>query len=176
MAIQIPATEFDTFLRQHPDGLFELIHREIIEKMPTEEQGVLAAPLITELTLFTRQIGRGRVMTDVRYWADPFNDRLPDIALTFDTARPVVTEGAVTQFPDLIVEIKSPDDTYLGLREKAAFYLKQGVRMVWLVFPEKKLVENYQSEQDVQILTLEEALTGDDVLPGFTLSLKTLFA
>ena len=48
--------------------------------------------------------------------------------------------------------------------------------MVWLIFPEKRLVEVYQPEADIEILNENDTLNGGDVLPGFTLAVKDIFA
>lgn len=77
--------------------------------------------------------------------------------------------------PDLAVEVKSPNNTYIQLREKADFYIAHGCKMVWLVYPEKQLVEVYRAEHDIDILTAEETLLGYDVLPDFELLVSEIF-
>jgi Uma2 family endonuclease len=47
--------------------------------------------------------------------------------------------------------------------------------MVWLVFPQKQLIEVYRPDADVVILTADDMLEGGDVLPGFTLPVKDIF-
>ena len=78
--------------------------------------------------------------------------------------------------PDLAVEIKSPDDTVKEMREKAAYYLAHGVRLVWLVYPHKRLVEVYRPDADVEILAVGDVLTGGEVLPGFSIPVADVFA
>ncbi|RMF82539.1 MAG: Uma2 family endonuclease, partial [Chloroflexi bacterium] len=70
---------------------------------------------------------------------------------------------------------KSPDDSITGLREKAQYYLRNGARMVWLVFPKQRIVEIYRPEHDVEILTADDTLDGGDVLPGFSLAVRDIF-
>src|SRR5579859_6434191 len=60
-------------------------------------------------------------------------------------------------------------------------YLMAGGRLVWAVYPDDKVVEVYRLAQEgtslnVQTFGIEESLDGGDVLPGFTLTLKDLFA
>lgn len=43
--------------------------------------------------------------------------------------------------PDLVIEVTSPDNTYKSMRKRADYYLAHGTRLVWLVYPEKCLVE-----------------------------------
>lgn len=106
---------------------------------------------------------------------DRLNSRMPDIP--FSTAkRPLVREGGVPAMPDLAVEIKSPTDTVRQLREKAAYYLEHGVRLVWLIYPAHRVVEVYQPDADLEFLTMSDTLTVGDVLPGFAMPVAEIFA
>ena len=78
--------------------------------------------------------------------------------------------------PDLAVKIKSPTDTITEMRETAAYYVANGSRLVWLVYPNYRLVEVYRPEADVEILGEDDTLTGGDVLPGFALPVRAIFA
>ncbi len=62
------------------------------------------------------------------------------------------------------------------MRAKASYYLANGTRLVWLVLPEKRLVEVYRADGEVDILTENDTLSGDDVLPGFALPVQAIFA
>ena len=77
--------------------------------------------------------------------------------------------------PDFAVEVKSPDDGYAELRDKAHFYLQHGCKLVWLVYPPKRIVEVVQPDNQIDLLVVGDILDGGDVLPGFRLSVETLF-
>ena len=47
--------------------------------------------------------------------------------------------------------------------------------MVWVVAPPQQQVYVYQSPSLIQVVTLQEALTGEPFLPGFRLTLAELF-
>jgi Uma2 family endonuclease len=180
MAVQrtgVKVDEFERFLHLPENSAkhFELINGKITEKVVTREHGIIAGLIITEFNLYLRQnrIGRAAVEARHRPASDDENDRLPDVSVVCDLDKPVEREGAALYMPDLAVEIKSPDDTYKQMREKARFYLAHGTRMVWLVFPEKKLVEVYTPDEE-QILTEGDSLTGGEVLPGFSLSVHAI--
>jgi Uma2 family endonuclease len=182
MAIQpklCTVAEFEQFiaLPEHRDRFFELIHGEIVEKVPTEEHGLIAGNIYGFLWQYTRQSGIGRAGIEVRVRApeDDYNSRQPDLAVFTDTTRPVVTRGAVLQMPDVVVEVKSPDDTYASMRERAAYYLEHGARLVWLIYPAKSLVEVYRQGADSDILTSADTLQGEAVLPGFALPVQEIF-
>lgn len=176
---QVTVDEFDTFLDAHPDGLYELIHGEIVEKVVTQEHAKIAGIITGELYIYLKQHPsiQGHMGPEARYSLpdDDLNDRQPDISLHL-TDEPVVKQGAVTGMPDLAVEIKSPTNSYKGQREKATYYLEHGCKMVWLIYPEKQLVEVYQPEEDIQILLRDDVISGGDLLPGFELPVADVFA
>jgi Uma2 family endonuclease len=171
-------SEFEDFLGQPENRgrLFELINGEIIEKMPTEEHGVIVMKLGARLVIYVEAHQLGRVASETRYQMpqDEHNGRLPDISFRSNPDTPVVRQGPVMQMPDLAVEVKSPDDTYRELREKADYYLANGARMVWLIYPEKRLVEVHTPD-DFDLLNDSDTLDGGDVLPGFTLPVREIF-
>jgi Uma2 family endonuclease len=47
--------------------------------------------------------------------------------------------------------------------------------LVWLVFPNKRYVEVYQLDGEVEVLFGDDLLDGGDVLPGFTMSVADVF-
>lgn len=188
MALQRPNVysieEFEAFiaLPENADRRFELIDGEVIEKMPAEEHGVIVSILNGEIYVYLKGKPIGRVAVEPRHKMpeDRRNSRIPDLAFTSsERALPVTRKGAVPQMPDLAVEVKSPDDNVNLLRVKAAFYLANGSRLVWLVYPDQRLVEVYRPDADITLLVDNEkrhdVLDGGDVLPGFTLPLHDNF-
>lgn len=53
---------------------------------------------------------------------------------------------------------------------------KQALRLIWLVYPSSQTVTVYRSLHDIRVYTREDTLSGEDVLPGFTLPLRDIFA
>ncbi len=178
MQVQTRSThaEFEAFIRQEPDGekRFELINGEIVEKMVTQEHGYIAGLLITALNVYLGQNQIGRAFVEARYKLpqDDANSRIPDLSyVTLD--KPLIRHGAAPYMPDLAIEIQSPDDRPKELREKARYYLANGSKLVWLIYPELQLIETY-SATDEQILTAKDTLDGGDMLPGFAIVIADL--
>lgn len=175
---KVTISEFERFLAapENRERLFELVNGEIVEKVVTQEHGIIAGFFVTELNLYLRQNKIGRVGVEVRHQVvgDEENDRRPDVSFTRDLDKPITKVGAVPYMPDLAIEIKSPDDTFKEMREKARYYLAHGSRLVWLVFPEKRIVEVYSPTEE-QVLTENDTLTGGEVLPGFSLAVRSIF-
>lgn len=172
--------EFEAFLElpENSDRLFELIDGEIIEKMPTERHGLIIFTLSGYLFIYLAEnpVGRATVETRYRPADDTRNDRIPDLSFTRNEhLAEVVERGAVLRLPDLCVEVKSPTDKYVDFRAKAAYYLKNGALQAWLIYPREKLVEVYSQGNDIAVLTIDDMLEGGDLLPGFKLTVRTLF-
>lgn len=176
----VTLTEFEDFIArpENADRLFELINGEIVEKVPTEEHSIAASNVYDPLRDFVKARNLGRVLFEVRRRVpgDEHNARLPDVEYT-STSRllPVTRKGAVPQMPDLAVEIKSPNETIKSLREKAAYYLANGVQMVWVVYPKTRVVEIYHANGDIEMLSEGDTITAEALLPGFALPVKEIF-
>lgn len=78
--------------------------------------------------------------------------------------------------PDFAAEIRSPSDSLDELRAKMAGYVANGVRLAWLIDPEAKAVEIHRPGREVERLAAPKTLSGEDVLPGFTLDFAEILA
>ncbi|MBI1277779.1 MAG: hypothetical protein GC179_06590 [Anaerolineaceae bacterium] len=170
--------EFEAFINlpENSERLFELINGEIVEKVPTQEHGVIAVNISTDFKIYSRQNNFGRVAVEVLHRApnDNYNGRQPDISFYVDVTQPVGKKGPLSHMPDLAVEIQSPSDSIKKLREKADYLLANGTRMVWLVYPSKQLVE-VVTPDDVEFYTMGDTISGAPVLPDFTTTVQSIF-
>ncbi len=74
--------------------------------------------------------------------------------------------------PDFVVELRSATDELETLRDKMREYLNAGVQLGWLINPQQQQVEIYRQGQDVEVRNLPTELSGENLLPGFSLSLS----
>ncbi len=81
--------------------------------------------------------------------------------------------------PDFVIELVSPSDLknqrYEDLQAKMRSYLDNGVKLGWLIEPEARKVEIYRFNHPVAILDNPSTLSGEEVLPGFSLLLTPIF-
>ena len=77
--------------------------------------------------------------------------------------------------PDLAIEVVSPSDVQSRIAAKVLAYLEAGTHLVWVLEPVSKTVTVYRSETDIETLTRDDTLTGEDVVPGFTCPVAHLF-
>ena len=78
--------------------------------------------------------------------------------------------------PDLAVEVISPRDTYSDVAEKALDWLEAGTRMVLVVDPRCQSVTVYRSSSNIVVLSGDDAIDGADVVPGWKLPVREIFA
>ncbi|WP_165063422.1 Uma2 family endonuclease [Paludisphaera rhizosphaerae] len=76
--------------------------------------------------------------------------------------------------PDFVAEIRSPSDGLPDLQAKMAEYIDQGVRLGWLIDPTTQTVEIHRPGRPPERLEKPNALSGEDVLPDFTLELAEI--
>jgi Uma2 family endonuclease len=173
--------DFEAFVAQpeNADRRFELINGRVLEKMPTQLHGWIVLFLGRLLLNYLDLNPIGISYADARYQLsdDEENSRIPDLSFVRDELGPMIEEGAAPYMPDLAIEIQSPDDDPKQMRDKADYYLANGSRMVWLIFTRKRSrrIEVYRSDQPMQTLNMDDTLNGGDVLPGFSVAVKSLF-
>jgi Uma2 family endonuclease len=109
---------------------------------------------------------------------DPKRLRFPDVSFVRSGRLPgnKPPEGHMEIVPDLIAEVVSPNDKAVDIEQRLMDFLRAGVPLAWIIYPRTKQV--YVFHQGPASLRLGEGdiLEGEDVLPGFSLALKDLFA
>jgi Uma2 family endonuclease len=84
--------------------------------------------------------------------------------------------GQVMQgVPTLVVEIWDYDDVRGHECEKLRAYRKAGVPLIWFVDPDEETVTIYRLAAKPTLVNASQILTGEDVLPGFSVPVADLF-
>jgi len=140
------------------------------------ESGNREAELIIDLGVWNRQTRHGYTFSSSTIFKLPNGaDRSPDAAWIRRERWEALTPEQRRKFPpiapDFVIELRSATDSLEMLREKMREYLDAGVRWGWLINPQQQQVEIYRVGQEVEVRNLPAELSGEDVLPGFSLSL-----
>ena len=77
--------------------------------------------------------------------------------------------------PDFVAELRSPSDRLPVAQAKMVEYIDNGVRLGWLIDPTQRRVYTYRPGQPVETLESPETVSGESVLPGFTLNLADIW-
>ena len=149
-----------------------------------------------ELVIMAPVTGRsgnrnGRLTQQLFNWADSNNlgiafdsstgfklpnraDRSPDASWVKLDRWNALTEEEKDSFiplaPDFAVELRSKTDVLKTVQTKMLEYMDNGVRLGWLIDPKNRRLEIYRPGQEVEVLESPTSVSGEDVLPGFTLN------
>lgn len=163
-----------TFWERSRDfGRSELVHGEVREMAPTGwEHGRIEAALTSALVGWARGAEAYVVSGEVGYQLGSDEVRGADVAVHLTPPqRPEA--GWMTDMPDVVVEIASPNDRWAELEEKVLQYLDAGVREVWVVSPTHRTV-SVRTASGARMVRGEDVLTSA-LLDGFELPLPDLF-
>lgn len=82
--------------------------------------------------------------------------------------------GYLNVVPELIFEVRSPDDRWGRILAKVAEYLEAGVSIVCVLDQQSESCHVYCADEPVQVLAADRELTLE-VLPGFSTLVKRFF-
>ena len=162
------------------DFRFEMVDGIVVRRPMGFREMRVASELHRLLSPVVAASGVGECYVDAGFYIPPRNrGRKPDVSvLTFDRwpkGRPFPDGDFIPAVPELAVEVVSPNDTAKAVAAKRREYLRGGVRLVWLIDPDAAEVQVYDSTGAVRVLTRDDTLTADPVVPGFALPLTDLF-
>ncbi len=172
----------DDLLRLYGQGVRgELIRGELHETMSTginHGRTVIKASVQLGNFIMPRQLGT-LVGSDTGIWLehDPDTVREPDIAYISAEKMPLDANipGYSEVVPDLVVEVRSPNNSLREVHEKALMWLDFGVRIVWAAYPDTRTVDVYAADGPILTLTEDDSLDGGDVLPDFSCPVRDIF-
>lgn len=105
----------------------------------------------------------------------PDTVRAPDISFIRRERLPTPEPaGFPDMAPDLAVEVLSPSNRPAEVLGKIADLLSAGTRLVWVIDLERRVARTYHLDGAEAVLSADDALQGDDVLPGFVCSLGAI--
>lgn len=175
------ATEEDVIaLEARENRLFELVDGVLVEKAMGFYESFLAMRLAQFLLAFVEQYALGIVAgADGMLRLAPGLVRIPDVSFVSWNRLPehrVPRQPIPDLAPDLAVEVLSEGNTPREMARKLREYFAAGVRLVWYVDPVRQEVHVYTAPEQREVLATDHTLHGADVLPGFTLPVRHLFA
>ena len=175
------ATEADVIeIHDREDRLCELVDGILVEKVMGAYESMLAMEIGRLLKNFVKPRKLGTVLgADGMLRLAPGLIRIPDVAFLSMEKFPggrFPKGGAAPLAPDLAVEVLSQSNTVEEMDEKLEDYFNHGARLVWYVNPKSRTIDVYSGVDSHQTCTENDKLDGGEVLPGFELDIRELFA
>jgi Uma2 family endonuclease len=178
-------TTVDDLLAIPDDGyVYEVVEGVLVRMAGSgEEATVIGGLLVTALGSFVypRRLGLVTSADGVYKFPGAETGLLPDVGFYAWERHPGHRPGPrpIPFAPDLAVEVVSPDQTPAEMAAKARTYLAGGTHLVWVVWPSSAHIDVWragQMEGPAATLNTSEALDGEDVVPGFTYPVASIFA
>jgi Uma2 family endonuclease len=176
------ATERDVIdaLERADKRLYELVDGYLVEKAMGTKEGLIAHLIGFFIQLYLEDHDLGIVLgADGPVQLRLRLVRIPDVSFIPWERLPggeLPDEAIASVVPALAVEVLSEGNTKSEMDRKLKDYFEAGVMVVWLVDPKKQTVAVHTSPAKGRTVERDGALDGGKVLPGFSLSLKDLFA
>ena len=148
-----------------------------------DEATTIGLAIASELRAYAlpRRLGVATGADGVYKFSGAETGLVPDAGFYAAERRALITDRRkpIPFAPDLAVEVASPDQKPDDMAAKARTYLDGGARLVWVVWPGWQRVDVWRSGRTVgpsAVLTIDDMLDGEDVLPGFTYPVASVFA
>ena len=82
--------------------------------------------------------------------------------------------GFLPLCPDFVIELLSPSDSRAAVQRKMEEYRANGARLGWLIDPARRRLTIYRADGSVEQRVEPDLVTGEAVLPGFSLDLAAI--
>lgn len=150
------------------------------QPMPHKRHGIVSYKVSSILGRFIEDRDLGRVAindTHVRIRSNPDTLRGADVLFVSYSRLPKgpYEDGVVDPAPELVVEVRSPSNTWAQFLRKGLDYLEAGVVVVLLVDIDSATVTALRRDEIQQVFDNGDELTLPDVLPGFSVPVKRFF-
>jgi Uma2 family endonuclease len=179
---QLTSEQLFELCRANPELRVERTSQgEIVIMPPTGgETGHRNAAILTQLTNWAWADGTGVTFDSSTGFDLPDGaTRSPDAAWVRKSRLRDLTDEQKEKFlplcPDFVVELRSPSDPLPPLLEKMREYVANGAELGWLLDARRRKVFVFRPGAPAEELDNPESLSGEPLLPGFSLQLARVW-
>ena len=171
----------EEFFDKYEDAGYDLVDGVLVEMpMPGGIHGKVCVKVVRIVGNFVEDNNLGHMFgndTFVRLRRNPDTMRGPDVCFVRFATLPAdaVPAGPLLVIPELVIEVRSPSDSWPDMERKAADYLRAGVTVVVVVDPPTASATAFRAGGRQDIFATTDTLTIPDVLPGFAVEVARLF-
>jgi Uma2 family endonuclease len=146
---------------------------------PGNLHGAAQLQIATELMIQGERRNHGKARTEVGViiGRDPDCVLTPDVLFVANKSLPLRTsrEGYLETIPDLVVEVRSKNDSLKHIERKVQHYLKAGVQVVWVADWSTSQVTAYTSTDQPAVSSVGDTLQLTGLIPGFSMPVADVF-
>lgn len=175
--------EFESFCRHNPDIEIEVTKEgELVIMPPTGgETGIRNFLLIFEFGKWLEKNQNGVAFDSSTVFKLPNGaKRSPDLAWAKNEKWNALSAEERKKFPpicpDFVVELRSPSDSLLNLKNKMTEYIENGAALGWLIDPTTRTVFVYRSNLETEVLENPKSVSGEPLLKNFSLKMKKIWS
>jgi Uma2 family endonuclease len=174
------------FIAETNERMFELINGERQYIMPTvaaHNESMDGLYMLLRRHVDDHDLGFARneatfILPDAHDSNGVTGSRTPDILfitkdriVAYRAEHPNWRDKPYMIVPDFVVEIISPNDKFSDIYEKVDAYLRDGVRLVWIIDPQARKAFVYTPDGDTERIAEDGLLDADEVVTGFKVKL-----
>ena len=181
-AVDLTREQFFQFCQLNPEVRIERLAEGDVAIMPPAggETSARNLRLGTQVAEWADAAGSGVAFDSSAGFELPDGSvRSPDAAWVRRDRLARLTAGQKRRFlplcPDFVIELCSPSDPVAAVQRKMEAYRANGVRLGWLIDPDRRRVAVYHSDGGVEWHDRPATISGDPVLPGFVLRLTAIW-
>lgn len=179
--VLLTAADLAVFPRSLPSGdvSWELRDGELLPMSPPGfRHGKVALAIGTQLLVQGEQRGHGEAAVEIAVILrrNPDHVVAPDALFLAKSSCPpqLSSEGYLLTVPELVVEVRSKNDTQPEIDAKVRDYLTAGVALVWVADPDARTVTAHRPNTAPAVFAAGDTLAADPVIPGFAVPVADL--
>lgn len=172
----LPRT-LEEFLAWEPnDGFkYEWNDGELIKFTGMKKEQLYIYDLLLDLFIEKGYKKNGTLVAEQEIMLTGIQMRRPDIAY-FTKEQVNASRKSEDVIPAFVIEIISNNDQINQLEKKITEYFKAGVKVVWNILPDEKVVYVYTSQREVKRGMENDICSAKPVLDDFEISVNEIFA
>lgn len=184
-----PAAVEDLLTRPDDGWRYEVVEGVLVRVAGSGDLATAIALLLGSILLSyvrPRRLGRVTGADGVYKFRGAETGLLPDVGFYSAALVPRVVDRdkPIPFAPELAIEVASPSQDAVAMATKARRYLREGTRLVWVVWSHAETVDVWHPDdmrrraldmRPSMILRRGDTLDGEDVIPGFSHPVADVF-
>lgn len=146
---------------------------------PGDTHGAVQSNIATDLKVQGERKGYGKVRTEVGVLLNRAPDSVltPDVLFISKESLPLKRspEGYLETIPNLVVEVRSKNDSLKYVQRKVQQYLKAGVKTVWVADATKKTVTAHSIAGEPAVYSEDDTLQLPGLIPDLSMPVADIF-